>query len=636
MPNLLSLRVNLALVFLCLPAVAQISGKQDVVGRDFSKEGVVSERLVTKVVFQSDGSYTREQKSRIRIQSDAGVQAYAVLRPPYQTSLERVQVLDVRVTKLSGSVVVSPLDSIQDVPSQMYPGAAEYGLLHEKHVPVKGLESGDILEYSVRWLVEKPLANGQFWFGHRFMTNSIVLDEQLEISVPSDREVKVKGQSVQPTIREENAHRIYTWKTSNLESQSAEKQTEAQSYNAIRGLLPAPDVLISSFRTWEEVGRWYESLQKEKVQPSPEIKAKAEELAKGLPDDDAKLRAIYNYVSLRYHYVGIALGVGRYQPHAASEVLANRYGDCKDKHTLLAALLSAVGIRAYPALISSRVTVDPDVPMPAQFDHVISVVPQGSTLSWMDTTPEVLAMGYLVNYLRGKPALVIMPDKVAFQTTPANPPFASKYTNTVTAKVGADGALQAHVEAAFRGDDNELTYRYIFRGMPESQWKDFAQKNFYGARRGGIITSVKTSAPEKTDEPFVLEYDYVLKDFSDSLNHRFAIPLSPLTIPAVQDRDLDRKNPLWIGYVGEELYESQVELPSGWSAAQPNPLDLKESFAEFHGDTAVKGNILVTHRRLSIKTSAVTPDQLVSYKAFQKAISDNHDLYIFLYQPRNQ
>ncbi|HMD18389.1 MAG TPA: DUF3857 and transglutaminase domain-containing protein, partial [Terriglobales bacterium] len=346
----MSLRVNLALVLLCLPAVAQISGKQDVVSRDFSKEGVVGERLWTKVVFHSDGSYTREQKSRTRIQSDAGVQAYAVLRPPYQTSLERVEVLDVRVTKPNGAVVMSPLDSIQDVPSQMYPGAAEYGLLHEKHVPVKGLEPGDILEYSVRWLVEKPLATGQFWFGHRFMKNSIVLDEQLEISVPSDREVKVKGQNVRPTIHEENDRRIYTWKTSNLESQSAEKQNEDQSYNAIRGLLPAPDVLISSFRTWEEVGRWYESLQKEKVQPSPEVKAKAEELAKGLPDDDAKLRAIYNYVSLRYHYVGIALGVGRYQPHAASEVLANRYGDCKDKHTLLAALLSAVGIRAYPAL----------------------------------------------------------------------------------------------------------------------------------------------------------------------------------------------------------------------------------------------------------------------------------------------
>jgi Tfp pilus assembly protein PilF len=633
MSNLACLRVNLVLVLLCFPAIAQVSGKQDAAGHDFSKEGVVSERLETKVVFQSDGSYTRDQKTRVRVQSDAGVQEYGVLRPPYQTSLEDIEVLDVRVTKANGSVVVSPLDSIQDAPSQIYPGAAEYGNLHEKRVPVKGLEPGDVLEYSIRWQVAKPLAIGQFWFGHWFLKSVIVLDEQLEISVPSDREVKFKSQNVQPTIHEQNGRRIYTWKTSNLESQHIEKQREAQSYDAIRGQLRGPDVLISSFQTWEEVGRWYEGLQKEKVQPSPDVKAKAEELTKGLRDEGAKLHAIYNYVSLHYHYVAVAFGVGRYQPHSPAEILANQYGDCKDKHTLLAALLSAVGIRAYPALISSRVMVDPDVPMPAQFDHVISVVPQGSTLSWMDTTPEVTAMGYLATYLRGKPALVIMPDKVAFQTTPPNPPFPSKYTNTVTAKLDADGTLQAHVEATYRGNDSELNYRYLFRRVPEPQWKDFAQKNFYGARLGGTITNVGASPPEKTEEPFTVTYEYTLRDFFGGDRHRFAVPLSPLTIPEVKDADLNRTTPLWLGDVGEALYESRIELPKGWSAAQPMPLDLKESFAEFHGTTEANGNVLVTKRRLLLKVNAITPDQLKSYKEFQKAISENHALYIFLHVP---
>ena len=632
MSNQAFLRIRFVLVLLSLPAVAQLSSKRDAASHDFSKEGAVGEHLETKVVFQSDGSYTREQKTRVRIQSDAGVQEYGVLRPPYQTSLERIDVLDVRVTKPNGSVIISPLDSIQDAPSQI-PGAAEFANLHEKHVPVKGLEPGDVLEYSVRWQVETPLAAGQFWFGHSFLKSAIVLDEQLEISVPSDREVTFKSQNVQPTIREEKGRRMYAWKTSNHENRNIEKEREAQSYDAIRGQMRGPDVLISSFRTWEEVGRWYESLQKEKVQPSPDVKAKAEELTKGLRDDDSKLHAIYNYVSLRYHYVGIALGVGRYQPHAATEILANQYGDCKDKHTLLAALLSAVGIRAYPALISSRVTVDPDVPMPAQFDHVISVVPQGNSLTWMDTTPEVTPMGYLLTNLRGKPALVIMPDKVAFQTTPANSPLDSKYTSTTTAKLGVDGTLQAHVEATYRGNDSEFNYRYLFRRIPEPQWKNFAQKNFYGARLGGTITSVGVSPPEKTEGPFTVTYEYTLRDFSGGDSHRFAVPLSPLTLPEVKDADLNRTTPLWLGDVGEALYESRIELPKGWSAAQPMPLDLKESFAEFHGDTEVSGNVLVTKRRLLLKVNAITPEQLKGYKQFQKAISDNHALYIFLHVP---
>ncbi|MFZ2001038.1 MAG: hypothetical protein WA188_05060 [Terriglobales bacterium] len=82
--------------------------------------------------------------------------------------------------------------------------------------------------------------------------------------------MKLKSQTIQPTTREENGRRIYTWKTSNLDSVSAEEQKAIQSYDAMRGLRPPSDVLISSFRTWEEVGRWYEGLQQEKIQPSPE------------------------------------------------------------------------------------------------------------------------------------------------------------------------------------------------------------------------------------------------------------------------------------------------------------------------------------------------------------------------------
>ena len=47
-----------------------------------------------------------------------------------------------------------------------------------------------------------------------------------------------------------------------------------------------------------------------------------------------------------FRYVSLSLGVGRYQPHAASDVLHNQYGDCKDKHTLLASLLEAEGLHA--------------------------------------------------------------------------------------------------------------------------------------------------------------------------------------------------------------------------------------------------------------------------------------------------
>jgi tetratricopeptide (TPR) repeat protein len=441
--------------------------------------------------------------------------------------------------------------------------------------------------------------------------------------------VRLKSQTIEPTTREENGRRTYTWKTSNPEGLSAQKQKEAQSYDAIRGLLPPPDVLISSFRTWEEVGRWYSGLQKEKIEPSPEVKAKAEELTKGLADDDAKVRAIYNYVSLHYRYIAISFGIGRYQPHAAAEILGNQFGDCKDKHTLLAALLNAVGIRAYPALINSVSAVDEDVPSPGQFNHVISVVAKGGALSWMDTTAEVTAIGQLVYPLRGKPALVITPEKVAFQTTPASPAFPDRHTSILTAKLDADGTLHAHIEATDRGD-GEIYFRYAFRRWPESQWNDLGQRMLYGARLGGTLSNVHVSPPEKTEELFTLTYDFTLKDFTEGDHHRFVVPLTPLSIPEVKDEDLKRKTPLWIGYIGEQHYEARIELPKGWSTAPPAQTDLKESFAEFHGSSEIRDGVLITKRRLLLKADDVTPDQLPSYKAFQKATSDYYNTYVFL------
>jgi len=112
MSNPRFLTAHLAFVLLCVPAVAQNSAKQAVTKQDFPKEGAVIEQMVTRVVFQSDGTSTREQRARLRVQSEAGAQQYGVLRFPYQASVERVEVPDVRVTKTNGAVVATTPDSI--------------------------------------------------------------------------------------------------------------------------------------------------------------------------------------------------------------------------------------------------------------------------------------------------------------------------------------------------------------------------------------------------------------------------------------------------------------------------------------------------------------------------------------------
>jgi tetratricopeptide (TPR) repeat protein len=614
-------------------ALAQTSSPNNQQAKsDFSKEGVVIEQHTTHVDFNNDGTAKRQQKTRVRVQSEAGVQQYGVLSFPYQDFVEHLAIDYVRVLKPDGTVIVTPPDLIQDMPSEVSRSAPFYSDLKEKHVAVKRLGAGDILEYAATWLQDKPLAPGNFWFSWQFASNVVVLDEQLEISIPRDRAVKIKSQKQQPATRDEGNRRILTWKISHLESESKTAEKQELLYDSARGLLPPPDVMLSSFGSWNEVGHWYGSLQNDRVQPSPEIKAKATELTKGLTDDDSKIKAIYNYVSLRYRYIGIAFGIGRYQPHSAADILDNEYGDCKDKHTLLASLLEAVGIHAYPALLNSSRAVDPEVPSPGQFDHVITVIPKGSQLSWMDSTPEVAPLGYLGMLLRDKPALVIMPESSEFRITPANPPYGNTDDFTLTAKLDADGTLNAHVSSKERGDW-EVLLRYAYRRTPQSQWKDLVQQISYGARLGGTISNPQASSPENTAEFFTTSYDYTIKDYTEGEKRRFAIPLPPPGLREPTDEDMNRRKPMFLGSPADWHYQARIELPKGFTVKPQGPIDLKNTFAEFESKSELKNGTLITTEHYVLKSREVAADQLTSYKTFVKAISDYRSTYVFLTLP---
>jgi len=598
---------------------------------DHSQEAVVFEQIKTKIDFENDGTGNRETTVRVRIQSEAGVQRLGVLTTPYQSLVEGLEIPYVRVHKPDGTVISTPPENIQDMASEITRQAPFYSDLREKHIAVKGLSPGDVLEYQFRSQLQKPLAPGQFWSEYNFVHEGIALDEKLEVSVPRARSIKYKSVDVQPSISDEGTRRVYTWAHANLENKPKEEEKLEKLQERVRGRLPPPDVQISSFSSWEEVGRWYDALQKDRVKPTPEIRAKAAELTKSASDDEAKIHAIYDYVSTRFHYVGIALGIGRYQPHAASEVLSNGYGDCKDKHSLFSALLDAVGIKSYPALISSSRTIDPDIPSPAQFDHVIDFLPRGSTSIWLDTTPEVSPFAYLLTPLRGKQALLIADDKPpVLVTTPAEPLSPAVQSFEIAAKLNDDGTLEGSIENKVQGDDTEVGFRAAFRTVAASEWKDLTQRISYGLGFAGTVSEVIASSPEATTEPFCLAYHYHRKDYPDWENHQINPPLPGIVLPALSDSETKPTAPIWLRPRGETHLEAKVELPKGYSPELPTPIDLKSDFAEYHASYRVKDGSLIAERVFKVKQSEVPIAHYDEYKKFRKAVEDDHNRMIVL------
>jgi len=117
-------------------------------------------------------------------------------------------------------------------------------------------------------------------------------------------------------------------------------------------------------------------LESGRIEPTPEIRAKTLELIQGRENELDKIQSLYDYVSKNIRYVSLSFGLGRYQPHSAADVFANQYGDCKDKHTLLAAMLQAVNISSDAVLIPFFARSRHVHASPSQFDHVITAVPQ--------------------------------------------------------------------------------------------------------------------------------------------------------------------------------------------------------------------------------------------------------------------
>ncbi len=411
---------------------------------DYSQEAYVIEHYHQAMRFENDGTGRDQLDAQIRIVSESGVQALGQLKVGYSALSDKLEIVYVRVRKPDGTVITAQESAIQDL---TLPDAPVYTDYHEKHISVPSLRPGDVLEYEFVRTITNPLTPGQFWTSVNFSDKGIILDQQLEINVPQGRQIKLKSKpGYEPKISDEGDRRIYRWTYTHLKDEEAGPHGKKKPRNPHKSEDEIPTVQLTTFQSWEELGAWYASLEHDRRQPNDAIKAKAEELVQGKTDDMAKVKALYEYVSRNIRYVSLSFGLGRYQPHAASEVLSNGYGDCKDKNTLLAALLAAEGFQATSVLIGSQHELDPEIPSPSQFDHVITRVPVNGKEIWLDSTNGVAPFRMLAAPLRNKEALAIPPDgKASLVWTPADLPFEAFDRAQVKGSINETGTLKAHI-----------------------------------------------------------------------------------------------------------------------------------------------------------------------------------------------
>jgi hypothetical protein len=162
------------------------------------------------------------------------------------------------------------------------------------------------------------------------------------------------------------------------------------------------------FTSWADVAGFYNDLAEGMAAPSADIAQLANDLCSESHSYLDSLKGLFNFVRDNIRYISLDIGRGEFQPLNASDVLRKKYGDCKDQSTLLIALCRSAGIKANPALITTRDRPDVvlDLPWQGYFNHVITAIDTGSGYLFLDASRPTCCFGNLPAKLRNRRALI--------------------------------------------------------------------------------------------------------------------------------------------------------------------------------------------------------------------------------------
>ena len=541
----------------------------------------------------------------VRIQSEAGVRAYGQLIFGYTSATEDLVVDYVRVRKPDGEVAETPPANAQDFAPEVFQSAPMYSDYRERHVTVSRLRPGDTLEYHTTTKSKEPLAHGEFWFVHRFPSQYAVTLGQVEVDVPKDRALIIKSPKYKYTTADKGDRRTYTWVRENFVPDRKRRDSVDDEEDADQ--TDASDIQLTSFKDWQQVAHWYARLQGERVLADADVRRKAEELTKGATTPTDKVRRLYDFVARDFRYVSLSFGVGRFQPHSAADIFKGGYGDCKDKHTLLQTMLRVVGVQSYPVLINSSAKLDPDVPSPAQFDHVITLVELGDKPLWLDTTPEVAPFGLIMYQLRNKQALVASEDAHAgLQRTTSQTPVKNMNSYSMDGKVSETGTLDATVELTVRGD-SEILLRTEFRHLSQAEWKRLMNSMFNTELEDREVSDIKTSSVDDTSQPFHLSYRMHLENYfrvpSTSYDY---YPYVAMRLPRLHKPEKPSE-PMEVGPAVEITQHTRLEFPPNFTLRLPGQVSLVRDFGSYTSSMKVSNRVFEADRKLTL-----TVDELPS------------------------
>jgi hypothetical protein len=389
---------------------------------------------------------------------------------------------------------------------------------------------------------------------------------------------KNKNISLQPVATTAADYNTYSWEVNNLKA--IDRDEDVLSWQVLPRVLFTTDRFsfygnAGSMTSWQSFGDWIQQLNLGGTELSSQRAEEIRKMTDTIKTDKAKARFLYSYMQKNMRYISIQLGIGGFKPFSADFVDQKRYGDCKALSNYMAALLKAVHIPSYYALIragANEEPADPEFPYNS-FNHAILCIPLKGDTTWLECTSNTMPFGKLGSFTENRNALLITENGGKLVNTPKSLMADNQMTSTVHLTLNADGGAKAQVKMVGTGGYQEY-FTGLLQQKPDDQKEIFIrshrikQPSAFNISEGGKDNSTKEVDLE-------LEYD----KFCDIMSgdKQFYSPrvfdLWSTTLPANEKRKKD----FYFEHPMQKSCITVIDLPAGYEA-ESVPTDVKLSF----------------------------------------------------------
>lgn len=571
--------------------------------------GVLLHRTVVRVL--ANGLTERLEHRVIRILDDRGIRSQAVQGITYDPEESYVEVRRSRVRRADGRV-----EEIGD-PSVISLTDAGFRMFYDQRqqrVGFNGLRVGDVLE--VAFLRRDTAIRNKFddYFGELAALEGFepqLLREYI-LEAPSGRKL-VFNQPVeqQPGVTKDSVR----YRVALGERRGLKPEPGMPGWTEIAKYLH-----VSTFSDWDAVGRWYWGLVKDQLVVDAKIKAAVRDVLKALPrgaDERAKVRAIYKHVITSTRYVGLEFGIHGFKPYRTTDVYDRRFGDCKDKASLLKVMLAEAGIASHLVLVRTRDqgAIGQAPASLSAFNHAITYVP--SLDLYLDGTAEFSGPDELPTGDQGATVLVVRDGQGGeLRTVPISKAGDNRQVVQQTVELGADGSAT-------------VKHQMTVAGASAASWRSALQSaenrrerltNLWGAQHPGL-TVAELDAPGIGDvlQPVQVRSAWSVPAWAQkqgdalrfvALGHRTGLARG-MTGQATREHDLVMAAP------ATEVNVVEYVLPKGWQIANaPAPRAIETPFARFTLTVQSKGDRAEVRTELEYRTHRFTPEQYRALRDF--------------------